>query len=295
LRRQTRYNGLSIEIDVWQGQTVNIFVSYRSVNRALVEEFVTDLESMGHSVWFDKHLEGGQKWWDNILLQIQQSDLLLFALTPQSVDSYPCQLEYTYANALKRHILPVLLVEGVKITLLPVVLQERQIVDYTRRDKAAFIALSKALAECPPAPALPHPLPKAPDAPISPMAALKTQIDAPTLTFEQQTALLYQLKNYLPNPEHGSEARVLLERLSNHPSLLAAILRDIQAALREFPERRSDAVASGAVIGAALNVDPAVLARLKDAAPESIKLPDWAKLRDGEKAVRTYRQNSTKG
>jgi hypothetical protein len=72
-------------------------------------------------------------------------------------------------------------------------------------------------------------------------------------------------------------------------------LRDIQAALREFPERRSDAVASGAVIGAALNVDPAVLARLKDAAPESIKLPDWAKLRDGEKAVRTYSQNSTKG
>lgn len=261
---------------------MKIFVSYRSVNRALVEELVTDLSSLGHTVWFDRQLEGGQKWWDNILLQIQQCDLLIFALTPQSVDSYPCQLEYTYANALKRHLIPVLLIAGVQINLLPVILQERQIVDYTKRDKAAFIALSKALSECPPPVALPSPLPDAPPAPISPLAAIKTQIDAPTLTFEQQTALLYQLKGYVVNPEYSSEARALLERLSNHPSLLAAILRDIQAALQEAVPQKAPEVKPKPVV----NVQPA---------PANVKLPDWAKLRTDEKLVRTYSQLSTKG
>ncbi len=262
---------------------MKIFVSYRSSNRALVEELVSDLESIGHSVWFDKQLEGGQKWWDNILLQIQQCDLLIFALTPQSVDSYPCQLEYTYANALKRLIIPVMLAEGVQITLLPVILQERQIVDYRKRDKAAFIALSRALAESPFAPPLPNPLPDAPPAPISPLAGIKAQIDAPTLTFEQQTALLYQLKTFASNPEYSSESRALLERLSNHPSLLAAILRDIQAILQETLPQKVQPV----------QLKPA--STVQSPPPNTTKLPDWAKLRPDEKPVRLYSQLSTKG
>ncbi|MBZ0307211.1 MAG: toll/interleukin-1 receptor domain-containing protein, partial [Anaerolineae bacterium] len=72
---------------------MKIFVSYRSINRALVEGLISDLKDMEHEVWYDQELEGGQKWWDNILHQIRAAELLIFAMTPQSLESRPCQLE----------------------------------------------------------------------------------------------------------------------------------------------------------------------------------------------------------
>lgn len=211
---------------------MKIFVSYRSVNRALVNQLVTDLSDMEHEVWYDQELEGGQMWWDNILSQIRECDLLIFALTPQSMESYPCQLEYSYANAVRRHIIPVLLADGVKFNLLPVLLQERQIIDYTARTIESYKRLSSAIRNLPPVPALPDPLPPAPPLPISPLAQVKSQIDNPTLEYEQQLAILHQLKSYLQNPDYDGDARLLLERLSEHPMLRASVLRDIEAALK---------------------------------------------------------------
>lgn len=113
---------------------MKIFVSYRSTDRAVVTQLVSDLADMGHDVWYDQELEGGQFWWENILDNIRTADLLVFALTPRSLELYPCQLEYNYANALRRHIIPVMLAEGVTYSLIPAVLQERQIVPYVKRD-----------------------------------------------------------------------------------------------------------------------------------------------------------------
>jgi hypothetical protein len=211
---------------------MKIFVSYRSVNRALVNTLVTDLADMEHEVWYDQELEGGQMWWDNILTHIRWCDLLVFALTPQSIESYPCQLEYTYANALRRHIIPVLLVAGVNYNLLPVLLQERQIINYTQRTIDTYKRLDRAIRSLPPLPAAPDPLPEPPGVPISPLAQVKSQIDHPTLEFEQQLAIFHQLKSYLQNPDYDGDARLLLERLSEHPMLRASVLRDIEAALK---------------------------------------------------------------
>jgi hypothetical protein len=211
---------------------MKIFVSYRSVNRALVNQLVTDLADMGHEVWYDQEVEGGQIWWDNILTHIRWCDLLVFALTPHSIESYPCQLEYSYANAVRRHIIPVLLVDGVNYNLLPVVLQERQIINYTERNIDSYKRLASAIRNLAPVPALPDPLPEAPPLPISPLAQVKSQIDNPALEYEQQLALLHQLKSYLQNPDYDGDARLLLERLSEHPMLRASVLRDIEAALK---------------------------------------------------------------
>jgi hypothetical protein len=207
---------------------MQIFISYRSTDRALVNELVSDLTDMEHSVWYDQELEGGQVWWDKILEAIRQCDVVLFALTPKALDSRPCQLEYTYANALNRHIIPVLLDTGVNTRLLPNILQERQIVDYVNRDKASFKSLSTALRNLPPAPPLPDPLPTPPATPISPLAAIRTQIDTPMLTYEQQIAAVHQLKGYLTDPENAADARDLLTRLSQHPTLLAGVYREIE-------------------------------------------------------------------
>src|SRR5260221_11857418 len=81
-----------------------IFISYSSKNRSLIETLANDLESLGHEVWFDKELSGGQVWWDQILGAIRDCELCGFALTPQSLESYPCRLEYTYAAAMSKRI-----------------------------------------------------------------------------------------------------------------------------------------------------------------------------------------------
>lgn len=217
---------------------MRLFVSYRNVNRALVQELVNDISDMGHEVWYDQALEGGQKWWDNILENIRRSDVLLFALSPQALDSRACQIELTYANALHKNILPVLIADGVNIALLPMILQERQIVDYRGQNKEAYKALAHALNSLPPSAPLPDPLPDEPPLPISPLAPLRAKIDSPTLTYEEQLAVFHQLKSLAGNPEYTGDARELLQRLSDHPSLLASVLKEIDAALGEpVPER----------------------------------------------------------
>ncbi len=214
---------------------MKIFVSYRSTDRAAVSQLVNDLVDMGHEVWYDQEVEGGQLWWQNILDNIRGADLLIFALTPRSLNSYPCQLEYNYANALRRHIIPVTLAEGITYSLLPAVLQERQIVPYVKRDIDSYKVLASAIRRLPAAPPLPVPLPDAPSAPLSPLASAREHVTKPTLSYEEQAALLYQLNSYLGHEEYDSDARGLLERLSQHPTLYATVLRDIDTALKTPP------------------------------------------------------------
>src|SRR5260221_5479370 len=157
-----------------------IFISYSSKNRSLVETLANDLESLGHDTWFDKELSGGQVWWDQILGAIRDCDLCIFALTPQSLESAPCRLEYTDAAALHKHILPVML-DSVDVSVLPSILAAVQFVDYRQADRQTGINLSRALNKLPPEQPLPHPLPKPPAAPLSPLARLRDQSEATSL------------------------------------------------------------------------------------------------------------------
>ncbi|MCC6615390.1 MAG: toll/interleukin-1 receptor domain-containing protein [Anaerolineae bacterium] len=211
----------------------SIFVSYSSQDRDRVTTLVEDIRGLGHEVWFDQHITGGQVWWDNILLNIRQSKLVIVAVTPKLLRSEACRLEYTYANDVKRHIIPVLLDQSIQMTMLPVLLQERQVVNYSAFDKAALLALNAAIARDNESPALPEPLPDPPPVPISPIARLRDQISAPTISAETQTYVLHQLKLYLDDAEYGVEARATLEQFSQHPSLLAIIFREINEIVRQ--------------------------------------------------------------
>lgn len=210
---------------------MKLFVSYRSTDRSFVNQLVSDLEEMEHKLWYDQALEGGQNWWNNILEKIRWCDALVFVMTPRSLESTPCQREYTYANELKRHIIPVQIVKGIDLPMLPVILQERQIIDYSDRNADAILKLSRAIRNLPSPPTLPVPLPRPPEVPISPLAKFKEQIDQSNLTQDEQAAIVTQLKTYLNSDEFSSGARQLLERLRGHPALYAAIDRDIRAAL----------------------------------------------------------------
>ena len=87
---------------------MKIFISYARVDQPLVVSLKNDLTQLGHEVWLDQNLLGGQAWWDEILQRIRDSQVYIFALSPQSIDSEACMAELGYANKLNRQLLPVM-------------------------------------------------------------------------------------------------------------------------------------------------------------------------------------------
>jgi hypothetical protein len=209
---------------------MDIFISYASKNRATVNKLAEDLADIGHSVWFDKQLSGAQHWWNEILAKILDCDLFIFALTPESLDSNPCRLEYQYAYQLGKRILPVLLSE-VNTRLVPPELGAIQFVDYRADDKKAALALNRALNLLPPPQPLPDSLPTPPAIPFSPLAEISVQLDAPALDADQQRLLVSKLSEFLRNPDTADDARTLLYRLRRRADLLASVDREIERSL----------------------------------------------------------------
>ena len=214
----------------------HIFVSYSRQNQEIVKTLAQDIEALGHEVWFDQELTGGQTWWDEILARIREYDLFVFALSPEALDSHACKLEYAYAANLRKTILPVLVAEGVSMNLLPPALSIIQFVDYRRQDRQAAFSLIKALQNLPTPQPPPDPLPEPPEVPISYLSNLKDRIEtAATLSFEEQTALVLKLKERLRETDDAGNARNLLERLRQRDDLFAKVAREIDAVLAGTP------------------------------------------------------------
>jgi serine/threonine protein kinase len=234
---------LSPPSSVQPPKPMRVFVSYSKQNRAQVERLVKQLEDWGYDIWYDRELIPGHNWWDGILAQIRATDLFIFALTPQALDSTPCQLEYTYAAALRKRVLPVMM-DAVSTHDLPPPLAVIQWVDF--RANEAETTLQKAFANLPRAQPMPTPLPLAPAAPISPLSELKAQIDGASLTGDQQRLIVAKLEECLSNPKDSSTARELLQRLRKHRDLIAVVEKKIDTLLAAsskrgftlFPRRR---------------------------------------------------------
>ena len=85
-----------------------VFVSYSRQNLEAVTQLITDMQAVGIDTWHDQTLTGGQRWWDNILANIRECDIFVFALSPESWDSEACKSELGYVMKLRKPILPVL-------------------------------------------------------------------------------------------------------------------------------------------------------------------------------------------
>lgn len=211
-----------------------IFISYRSSDRELVQTLANDLDALGHTIWFDQELTGGHAWWNSILNKVRECDVFIFALSPRSLDSYPCQLEYGYADALGKRILPVLLTD-INNDFLPPALSRIQFVDYRVQDKKASIGLARALTALPPSTPHPDPLPVPPEAPISGLGRVKERIESTTrLNLDEQAALVLEIKGFYQKLDTQATARDLLERFRNRTDLFASIDREIQSILGTF-------------------------------------------------------------
>jgi hypothetical protein len=192
---------------------------------------------MGHSVWLDEELSGGQTWWDQILEEVRSSDLFVFILEQAALESTACQREIVYASDLGKPILPLLVSDDVSTNLLPPALTEIQYVDYRTPDREAAFRLARAITATPAPGPLPDPLPEPPDVPLSYLGGLVQKIEtSATLTYEEQSALLIDLKRGLRTPETESDARRLLLKLRNRRDLLASIAYEIDDATRRESE-----------------------------------------------------------
>ena len=107
---------------------------------------VEDIEQLGHEVWYDRHLSGGQQWWDQILDQIRGCDIFITFMDPASLVSTACRRELAYADATGAPVLPILASDAVRTNRLPIALQTRQFVNYSARDHTAALRLARALA-----------------------------------------------------------------------------------------------------------------------------------------------------
>jgi len=220
--------------------SLTIFISYSSKNRPLVEALAGDLEGLGYTPWFDRELTGGREWWADICTQIRDCDLFLFGLTAESLESGPCKLEYGYAAALNKRILPVVLAD-VNVPVLPSALQKLQLVDYRQQSKAQTLALGKAIRALPAAESLPSPLPPEPDAPLSPMAKLRDQIEHAILGSDAQTLILAKVEELLASPANHAGLIVLLRMMRQREDLLAKTAAKIDALLERLAPRMDGA------------------------------------------------------
>lgn len=201
------------------GKYLRIFISYAKLNKEPVNKLAKTLDALGHSVWFDKELinTGGQNWWDNILKEIQNADLFVFALSPTSLQSYPCQLEYTYAHQLGKRILPVV-ITPVNYTTLPAPLASLQWVDFTLPD--SHLSLKTSIEDLPPPIKLSDaPLPNLPNIPVSELNYLAEQIATKILSVGEQNEIIIKLKILYAESETSDGAAQLLKSLQNRPYL----------------------------------------------------------------------------
>jgi S1-C subfamily serine protease len=206
------------------------FVSYARENRPLVNQLRAGLEQLGYKVWIDDRLSGGQAWWEELLRQIRLCDAIIVAVSPALLESQASTLEREYARRLGKVMLPVS-VRPIRHELLPPDLAAVQMVDYSDPTTAAAFALADALAHLPASPDLPEPLPDPPTVPLSYLSDLTARVHAPSLTLDEQLALVSRLRSALGKETEHQPAMDLLHTLQRREDLYHEPAREIASIL----------------------------------------------------------------
>jgi len=213
------------------------FVSYSRVDKDRLAHLLRGLDRLHHRVWMDEQLEGGQEWWDEVLSQIRASHAVIVALSPAVLDSTACLLEFRYARAVGRPVVPVM-IDQVNPDLLPGELARVQIVDFTPGNEQAAFDLMAALSGLPDPQPLPTPLPEAPPVPVSYLSGLGESIQQADLTLDEQYAVVRKLRSGLERPRERDAVIQLMSRLRAREDLYAGPARELEAAYLEGIEQQ---------------------------------------------------------
>ena len=216
-----------------------IFLSYARRDASAVRNLLGDLERAKQEAWYDRDLEGGERWWDAILEQIRGCDLFVFVLSPDSIRSRACRTELAYAVALQRPILPVQ-VSDVQVDLAPDPIGITHIVDYRERTSESAIALVLAVAQARRAIDLPDPLPDSPAPPVTDLGPLRDRLATEQMSFAEQSDLVGQLRRHIDNVDQHATLLALLEQFRGRSDVAAAITREFDALILAIPVSDDD-------------------------------------------------------
>ncbi len=209
---------------------MRVFVSYARNDREAVDALLQDIRRARHEVWVDEELTGGQAWWETILGTIRGADLFVVALSPNWLKSRACAAELEYATGCNRTVLPVML-GRVSPQLTPPVIANVQILDYLERTPDAAISLVTALATARPSLPLPDPLPIPPVVPMSYMNTYRERLDELSLSLQQQSLLLSELRSHLSDDDDRETAAELIHRLRRRGDITESVGKEIDAVL----------------------------------------------------------------
>ncbi len=213
---------------------MGVFISYSRRDASAATSLHADIERSGRPAWFDREMEGGQLWWDVILERIRECDLFVFVASPDAIASKACRAELSYAVAVGRPLLPVM-VRSVNPELLPDPIGATQVVDCRERTAEAAMALTLALTHAPTPPALPDPLPIPPTAPIGSLGPCREQVAADDLGYEAQVVLVSELRRHADNEDERDAVVELLHQLRARPDVVESVADDIDALLARLP------------------------------------------------------------
>jgi hypothetical protein len=215
-----------------------VFVSYSRQNLEVVTQLIQDLQAVGVQAWYDQTLTGGQRWWDDILSNIRECDIFIFALSRESWESEACRGELAYVLQLSKVVLPVLVADGINLNLLPPPINQIQVTDYRQCDKAAAFALVKSIGAAPATPPLPDPLPLPPKVPVSYMSNLKERIDSTEpLSPHDQMALVFEIEAAVRDGRSPDEIQEVLHSFKRRDDLLAKIGARLDEAWKALKEK----------------------------------------------------------
>jgi TIR domain/Protein of unknown function (DUF2510) len=215
-------------------RVLQLFCSYAREDREGVRALLDGVRHLRHQVWVDERLSGGQAWWDEILAQLRKCDAMLIAVSPALLESQASALERQYGSLVGKPLLPVI-IRPVLAELLPPDLAPLQAIDYTAPGPNAAFELAGALYSLPPARPLPDPLPDPPPVPISYLSGLSDRVRAPTLSLDDQLAVVSRLRTAMERPREREAATELLEAMRQRTDLYHTPAVEIDKLLRERP------------------------------------------------------------
>jgi len=223
---------------------MRIFISYSTKDHDFVNRVASYLRSRGHDVWTDRLLLSGDNWWNVIVHQIRNCDILLTFLTQRALDSIYCSTERDYASSLGKPFLPYLLqkidlpsklnMDEIQATFLP---------EFDDASKFTVIELGIERLSAAPMVPLPDPEPQPPATPkFNPNDIVQLQIameDGAAALNAQNLSLAQFFFKLVAQTSHPEYKRLAIEKLTH---IQCRIQYDEILALVNTPSTDNEAV-----------------------------------------------------